>query len=72
MEQSYIDYNKAHSIVDQYNNLFWDGWTIIDWKQASDGFYKKNGMFKDGRWGVARKYYPTKNGWKVPVKYVDK
>lgn len=70
MSQAFVDYDAAHAIVDSNKNLFWDGWTIVDWKPLKDGFYKKNGMFRNGMWGVARKYYPGSNGWKVPSKYV--
>lgn len=72
MNQTFIDYNAAHSIVESNSNLFWDGWTIVDWKPSRDGIYKKNGMFYNGKWGVARRYTPGSNGWKVPVKYVGK
>lgn len=71
MAYTFIDYGSAHSIVDRHDNLFWDGWTIVDWKPSRDGFYKKNGMFRNGTWGVVRKYTPGTNGWKVPEKYVD-
>lgn len=72
MNQTFVDYDAAHNIVDSNNNLFWDGWTIVDWKPMKDGFYKKNGMFRYGKWGVAKKYFPGTNGWKVPTKYVAK
>ena len=70
MSNTFIDYDTAHKIVESNNNLFWNGWDIIDWKANPDGFYKKNGMFLNGRWGITRKYSPGSNGWKVPSKYV--
>jgi len=70
MNQVYVDYDAAHNIVDSHRNLFWDGWTIVEWKATPDGFFKKNGVFRNNRWGVARRYEPGNNGWKVPVKYV--
>jgi hypothetical protein len=71
MDSKFIDYDTAHKIVDEQSNLFWDGWTIMDWKPSRDAFYKKNGMFRNGRWGTVKRYFPGINGWKVPVKYVD-
>jgi hypothetical protein len=71
MSGKFIDYDTAHKLVDTSPNLFWEGWTIVDWKQSRDGFYKKNGMFRNGRWGITRRYSPDSNGWKVPTKYVD-
>lgn len=67
-----INYEEAHTIVDSNKNLFWDGWTIVDWKPYKDALYKKNGLFRDGKWGVSRRYIPDANGWKVPAKYVDR
>jgi hypothetical protein len=67
-----INYEEAHTIVDSNKNLFWDGWTIVDWKPYKDALYKKNGLFRDGKWGVSRRYTPDANGWKVPAKYVDR
>lgn len=72
MNQTFVDYDKAHKIVESNKNLFWDGWTIVDWKPMKDGFYKRNGMFRNGSWGVAKKYTPGANGWKVPARYVAK
>jgi hypothetical protein len=72
MTQEFIGYDTAHTVVDNNNNLYWDGWTIVDWKPSRDAFYKKNGVFRDGRWGIARRYNPGSNGWKVPAKYVGK
>lgn len=72
MKQEAIGYDAAHEIVNTNSNLFWDGWTIVDWKQSKDGFYKKNGMFRNGAWGITRRYFPGNNGWKVPAKYVVK
>lgn len=66
-----VDYDRAHSIVDSNYSLFWDGWTIVEWKPYKDAFYKKNGLFRNGKWGVARRYEPSDIGWKVPAKYVD-
>lgn len=67
-----IDYDQAHNIVDSNNNLFWDGWTIVEWKPYKDAVYKKNGLFRNGKWGVSKTFTPGENGWKVPAKYVGK
>lgn len=67
-----INYDSAHDVVESNSNLFWDGWTIVDWKPYKDAIYKKNGMFRNGKWGVARRYAPDNNGWKVPTKYVGR
>ena len=70
MNSTFVDYETAHNLVDAHSNLFWDGWTIVDWKANKDGLYKKNGLFRNGSWGVTRRYTPGANGWKVPTRYV--
>lgn len=72
MSQAFVDYDFAHKMVESNISLSWDGWNIVDWKPFKDGFYKRNGMFRDGKWGVAKTYSPGSNGWKVPAKYVVK
>ncbi len=64
-----VNYDTAHSIVEKYSNLFWDGWDIVDWKEDSTGEMSKNGMLKNGKWGVYKTYPLTENGWDVPSKY---
>jgi hypothetical protein len=64
-----IDYDTAHSIVENNSNLFWDGWNIVDWKADTLGEMSKDGMLKDGRWGTYKIYPLDKDGWDVPSKY---
>jgi len=71
MNSRFINYDQAHTLVDKFPNLFWEGWDIVEWKSNRDGFYKKNGMYRNGRWGTAVRYSPGDKGWKVPKKYVD-
>lgn len=71
MNNRFVDYDQAHVLVDKFPNLFWDGWDIVEWRSNKDGFYKKNGMYRNGRWGTALRYIPGDKGWKVPKRYVD-
>lgn len=64
------DYNKAHEIVESNRSLFWDGWTIVEFKPNRDAITTKNAIFRNNRWGYVRRFEPTENGWKVPDKYV--
>lgn len=70
MNSKFIDYDTAHVVVERNQSLFWDGWDIVEWRPSKDAFYKKNAMFRNGRWGLAKRYSPGNNGWKVPSKYV--
>lgn len=67
-----VGYDQIDSVVDKSYNLFWNGWTIIEWRRDPEGFFSKNGIFKDGKWGVIkRKISLDSDGtWKVPVRYV--
>jgi hypothetical protein len=66
-----VDYDTAHKIVNKNKNMFWDGWTIVEWRRDPDGYFSKNGMFRNGQWGkVVRNISVSNDGtWKVPVKY---
>ena len=64
------DYDEAHLVVNRSNNLFWDGWTIVEFKKNPEASSYKNGMFKDGIWGTVRNFVPDRNGWTVPKRYV--
>lgn len=64
------DYEQAHSIVQSNKSLFWDGWNIVDWKADTLGEMSKDGMLKDGKWGMYKTYLLSENGWDVPNKYV--
>lgn len=64
-----IDYDTAHTIVEKHESLFWNGWDIIEWKQDNLGEMSQDGMLKDGKWGIYKRYPVTENGWDVPNKY---
>jgi hypothetical protein len=68
----YVDYDMAHKIVDSRPNLYWDGWTIVEWRRDSEGFFNKNGSFRNGQWGrtMRRMDVSSSGTWKVPAKYV--
>ena len=36
-----IGYEEAHAIVEKNKSLYWDGWTIVDWKADSLGEMSK-------------------------------
>lgn len=64
------DYDLAHDVVAKNKNLFWDGWTIVEFKNNPDAVTYKNGMFRNGKWGATKRFEPTRDGWKVPKRYV--
>lgn len=67
----HVGYDEAHQIVDSNKSLFWDGWNIVEWRKDSDGFFSKNGMYKNNSWGKVIRIVSLDNDgtWKVPAKY---
>ena len=50
---------------------YWDNYDLLIWKQNSNGFTDKSGLFRKGSWGIAEKIFISNDGvWKLPVKYV--
>ena len=64
-------YDKAHAIVSNNKNLFWNGWEIVEVRRDADAIFNKYGIFHKGAWHkVVRRVAVDSDGmWKVPVKY---
>jgi hypothetical protein len=64
-------YDKAHAIVNNNKNLFWNGWEIVEVRRDADAIFNKYGIFHKGAWHkVVRRVAVDSDGmWKVPVKY---
>ena len=65
------NYDKAHAIVNNNKNLFWNGWEIVEVRRDVDAVFNKYGIFHKGAWHkVMRRIAVDSDGiWKVPVKY---
>jgi len=62
-----LDYDAAHKFVNHTPDAFWDGWEIVVWKPQRNAYSNRSGMFRNGRWGIARKYSVNPDGlWAVP------
>lgn len=57
-------------IVQNSNDLSWDGWTVIEKKTNENGMMSKDGAFVDGKWIVQKRYEATAKGWEIPSKFV--
>lgn len=66
-----LDHDDAHAFVEKnaFRGYFWDGWDIVRWVKNPNGFSSKNGMFRNGTWGM---YYrsPVQVSGKWRVKNV--
>lgn len=48
------------------NDVRWDNYDIVFFRQADNGMTSKNGAFRDGVWGFENRYPVTEDGdWKI-------
>lgn len=63
-----LNYKQVHEFVgkNSHKGYFWDGWTVVRWIPNPNGFSMKNGMFRNGQWGISFKSEMNNNGtWSV-------
>lgn len=61
--------NTMEKIVAKNKNLKWDGWDVIDLKEADIAKTSPKGIRLDGKWYLHKRYSPNRNGWDIPNKY---
>lgn len=59
-------------IVAQNNNLYWEGWDVIDLKESDIARTSPNGIRVKNKWYLHKRYSPGRNGWDIPNKYRKK
>lgn len=65
-----ITLKEAETLVARCPFLQWQGWEVLAFDKRIDGYTKKNGMWKDGVWGVVSKIRLQSNGtYDVPKQY---
>jgi hypothetical protein len=63
-------FNEMNSIVSLNNNVEWDNWTVVVLTD-DDGYYTKNGIFKDGVWKTQYRYEMVDYGvWEIPDRFL--
>jgi hypothetical protein len=70
-----IKENKVNQFIKNfktdYQEAFWDGYTLIVWKKDATGFSNKRGMFRNNTWGLTNRFPLTNGGdWDLPDRYV--
>jgi len=51
--------------------MFWNNYDFIIWEKNLNGFYNKDGMFRNNSWGTFKRIKVSSNGmWILPKKYV--
>lgn len=61
---------EMEAVVQNSDNLSWDGWTVIESKTNENGMMSKDGALVDGKWIVQKRYEVTANGWEIPNKFM--
>jgi hypothetical protein len=61
---------QMEEIVENNDNLSWDGWTVIENRTKENGAMSKDGAYVSGKWIVQKRYDPNANGWEIPNKLV--
>lgn len=60
------DLQEMEAIVRSRNDLEWDGWDVVQYKNSSNAMYSTDGSFHHGKW-MKKKVFPvTKDGWYLP------
>jgi hypothetical protein len=64
------DLDLMEQIVKSNSSLSWDGWNVVELKKSPTAMFKQNGMYKNGSWHIKNVYSPSRDGWRIPNKYV--
>lgn len=58
------------TIIKDNSNFEWDNWTVVVLTD-DDGYYTKNGIFKDGQWKTQYRYDMVDYGvWEIPDRFL--
>lgn len=61
---------KMDTIIKDNSNFKWDNWTVVVLTD-DDGYYTKNGIFKDGQWKTQYRYEMVDYGvWEIPDRFL--
>lgn len=61
---------EMNTIVDNSPNFEWDNWTVVIYIE-DDGYYTKNGVFKDGIWKTQYRFDMVDYGvWQIPDRFL--
>lgn len=63
------DLDQMESIVSANKSLSWDGWNVVELTKSSKAMFSNTGIFVNGSWFTKKVFVPTREGWRIPVKY---
>ena len=59
-----------NSIIKNHSNFEWDNWTVVVLTD-DDGYYTKNGVFKNGQWKTQYRHDMVEYGvWEIPDRFL--
>jgi hypothetical protein len=61
---------EMNSIIKNNSNFEWDNWTVVVLTD-DDGYYTKDGVFKNGQWKTQYRYDMVEYGvWEIPDRFL--
>jgi hypothetical protein len=51
------------------SKLSWDGWDVLELTPLDSAAFEKNGVYKNNKWNIQKRYVANRNGWTMPDKY---
>ena len=74
-DRMFVKENKINQLIKNfktdYQEAFWNGYTLVVWKRDASGYSNKRGMFRNDTWGLVNKFPMKDNGtWEIPDRYV--
>lgn len=62
---------QMEDIVKSNPNMEWDNWTVVVYTD-DDGYFTKNGVFKDGKWKTKYRFNMVDYGvWIIPDRFTN-
>ena len=58
------------SIVENNENLSWDGWSVVELTKSDKGSTSNRGVLVNNKWHLKKMFVPSRNGWEIPSKYM--
>ena len=60
---------QMETIVSNNSKLSWDGWDVLELTPLDSAAFEKNGVYKNNKWNIQKRYIANRNGWTMPDKY---
>lgn len=66
----HVTLEQAEKLVEQHENLFWNGWNLIVVNPKINGYTAVSGIFYQNKWCVRKVIKPNERGlYSLPQRY---